>query len=57
VDGVNATGTLAVPNTGGWQSWQSITTPGIPLSAGPHVIRLVIDTNGASGCSGFWVQP
>jgi subtilisin family serine protease len=49
VDGVNATGTLAVPNTGGWQSWQTITTPGIPLSAGSHMLRVVIDTNGASG--------
>jgi subtilisin family serine protease len=49
VDGVDATGPLAVPNTGGWQSWQTISTGGISLTAGPHVLRVVIDTNGASG--------
>jgi predicted Rdx family selenoprotein len=49
VDGVNATGPLAVPNTGGWQNWQTISTGPIPLAAGPHVLRVVIDTNGASG--------
>jgi hypothetical protein len=49
VDGVDATGPLAVPNTGGWQSWQTISTGGILLTAGPHVLRVVIDTNGASG--------
>jgi subtilisin family serine protease len=49
VDGVDATGAIAVPNTGGWQSWQSISAPGISLTAGSHVLRLVIDTNGATG--------
>jgi len=49
VDGVNATGPLTVPNTGGWQTWQTISTVAISLAAGPHVLRLVIDTSGASG--------
>jgi subtilisin family serine protease len=49
VDGVDVTGPLAVPNTGGWQNWQTISTGAIPLTAGPHVLRVVIDTNGASG--------
>jgi subtilisin family serine protease/predicted Rdx family selenoprotein len=48
-DGVNVTGTVAVPNTGGWQSWQSINVAGIALNAGPHVLRLVFDTAGSSG--------
>ena len=51
VDGVNVTGTLAVPNTGGWQAWQTITTSAIALTAGPHVLRVVFDTNGATG---YW---
>ena len=49
VDGVDATGQLAVTDTGGWQAWRSIVVYGIPLTAGPHVLRVVIDTNGATG--------
>jgi len=51
VDGVDATGSRAVPNTGGWQAWQSIAVGNLPLAAGPHVMRVVFDTNGATG---FW---
>jgi Carbohydrate binding module (family 6) len=51
VDGIDATGPLSVPNTGGWQVWQSISASGIALTAGPHILRVVFDTNGASG---FW---
>jgi len=51
VDGVDATGPLTVPNTGGWQSWQTISSAMIPLTAGPHVLRIVFDTNGATG---YW---
>jgi hypothetical protein len=49
IDGVNVTGPIAVPNTGGWQNWTSVFVSGIPISAGPHVFRLVIDTNGGTG--------
>lgn len=52
VDGIDATGLLAVPNTGGWQTWQTITRSGIPLTAGPHLLRVVIDTKGTSGWFG-----
>jgi hypothetical protein len=39
-----------VPNTGGWDIWQTVTVPGIQLSAGQHVIRLVCLTgNGGTG--------
>jgi endo-1,4-beta-xylanase len=43
VDGADATGTIAVPNTGGWQTWQTVSKTGINLSAGQHVLRLVFD--------------
>jgi|GEM_PF-6804254 len=58
VDGVNVTGTLAVPNTGGWQTWQTISKSGISLSAGAHTLRLVFDSNGSSGFVGNinWLQ-
>jgi hypothetical protein len=47
VDGVNKTGTLSVPNTGGWQTWRNVTKTGVTLAAGQHVWRLVMDTNGS----------
>ena len=62
IDGVNATGSIVVPNTGGWQTWTSVLVPGIPISAGPHVLRLVVDTAGSTGYFGNinfvrWTSP
>jgi hypothetical protein len=52
VDGVNRTGTIAVPNTGNWQVYQTISTGGISLSAGVHVIRLVLGAVSSAGSVG-----
>jgi subtilisin family serine protease len=52
VDGVNVTGAIAMPNTGGWQIWQSVTRGGIALTAGAHRLRIVFDTAGAIGYVG-----
>jgi subtilisin family serine protease/predicted Rdx family selenoprotein len=52
VDGVAVTGAIAIPPTGGYQSWASVTVPGVALTQGSHIIRLVFDTNGASGYVG-----
>src|SRR5439155_11065952 len=52
VDGADATGPIAVPNTNGWQSWVTISRSGMSLTAGAHVLRVVIDTNGATGYFG-----
>ena len=49
VNGVNKTGPIAVPNTGGWQVWTTVTKTGVALAAGPQVIRVVMDANGPSG--------
>jgi Carbohydrate binding module (family 6)/Right handed beta helix region len=49
VNGVDSTGPLVVPNTGGWQTWTLVTKSGIPLAAGTQVLRLVMDANGPSG--------
>jgi phosphatidylserine/phosphatidylglycerophosphate/cardiolipin synthase-like enzyme len=49
VDGVDRSGPIAVPDTGGWQTWQTITTADIPLTAGARVIRVVFTTAGAGG--------
>lgn len=36
--------TITVPQTNGWQTWQTVTGPGISLSQGTHVIRLYIQS-------------
>jgi hypothetical protein len=51
VDGVDVTGSMSVPNTGGWQTWQTINKSGISLTAGTRVVRLVFD-QGTSQNSG-----
>ncbi|MDQ3803543.1 MAG: LpqB family beta-propeller domain-containing protein [Acidobacteriota bacterium] len=48
VDGVDKTGPLTVPDTGGWWEWQTVTKTGVSLTAGQHVLRLALDTNGGS---------
>ena len=49
VNGVNVTGPLTVPDTGGWQTWTTITRTGVALPAGTQVWRVVMATNGPSG--------
>jgi hypothetical protein len=52
VGGTNVTGSVAVPDTGGAQSWYTlIRTVNVPVS-GPVTMRLVMDTNGANGATG-----
>jgi len=48
-DGVDATGGIQVPNTGGWQAWRTITVRQVPLKAGARKLRLVFDTSGSTG--------
>ena len=48
VDGADVTGPMVVPSTGGWQNWITISRAGIPLTAGAHVLRVVIDTKGST---------
>jgi hypothetical protein len=48
VDGANATGAIEVPNTGGWQTWRTVTIRGMPLKAGMRRLRLVFDANGST---------
>ena len=52
VNGVDKTGPIAVPDTGGWQVWRTLTKTGVALAAGQQVVRVVMDTNGASGSVG-----
>ena len=58
VDGVNVTGTMITPNTGDWQVYQTISSGGFSLTAGQHILRLVMDANGNNGAVGDfnWIQ-
>jgi beta-glucosidase len=49
---VDVTGPLTIPNTGGWQTWRTITKTGVNLTAGVQVLRVVLDTAGATGVFG-----
>jgi uncharacterized delta-60 repeat protein len=49
LDGVDKTGPMAIPDTGGWLAFQTITNPGVLLPSGLHSLRVVFDGNGANG--------
>jgi hypothetical protein len=57
VDGVNRTGSIAVPNTGAWDAWATLDTP-IQLAAGQHVLRVFCEAVGTGNAvAGFnWFQ-
>lgn len=49
VDCIDITGPLTVPNTGGWQNYQTVVKSGLVLTAGAHLLRLVLDSAGPAG--------
>jgi len=51
VDGASATSELTVPNTGGWQTWTTLSTS-ISLTSGQHIIQLHMDSVGSAGTVG-----
>jgi hypothetical protein len=48
IDGIDMTGTMQVPNTSTWRTWQII-EKSITLSAGQHVMRVYMDGLGGNG--------
>ena len=52
MNGVNVTGILTVPDTGGWQSWVTVSKT-VTLAAGTQVARLVMDTRGVVAVGNF----
>ena len=52
MNGVDVTGPLTVPDTGGWQSWQTVTAT-VNLSAGTQIARLMMDSLGAIAVGNF----
>jgi endoglucanase len=57
-DGVDKTGAVVIPRTGGFQIWQTTSSKPIRLKAGRKVMRLVFDTTGRSvwACNLNWVE-
>jgi len=45
LDGVDVSGPIIVPNTGGTQVWTDVSTGPIAVSAGLHTLRVVANTN------------
>jgi hypothetical protein len=52
IDGQNKTGSMTVPDTGGWQTYTTLTKTNIAISAGQHLLRLALDSTGANGTVG-----
>jgi endonuclease/exonuclease/phosphatase family metal-dependent hydrolase len=50
-NGSDVTGAMRVPNTGGWQTYQDVNAT-VWLDAGEQAMRLVFDSNGATGAVG-----
>lgn len=42
-NGVNKTGTVTTPNTGGWQTWSSVSVNDVALSQGEQVMRVYLN--------------
>jgi glucosylceramidase len=57
-DGQNVTGPVAIPNTGSWQTWTTVGSSAIALTAGPHALRLVVDRASTDGLVGNvnWIE-
>ncbi len=49
VDGVDKTGTMTMPNTGGWQTFTFLTKSNVALTSGSHVLKVVFDGWGSAG--------
>ena len=46
LNGQNLSGTVTVPNTGGYGNWTDVPVPAIQLPAGNHALRIVIENGG-----------
>jgi GH18 family chitinase len=44
LNGTNISGPITVPNTGGWQNWQTVTVNNISLTAGQKILKVAMDS-------------
>lgn len=45
IDDADVSGAIAIPNTGGWQTWETIVAKDIDLTQGKHVMRIAFDAD------------
>ena len=48
LDGEDVTGSLAVPNTGGWDTFKTIQKNAVKLQSGVHTLQLYVDAEGVN---------
>ncbi|MDF2457282.1 MAG: putative chitinase [Cytophagaceae bacterium] len=44
LNGINVSGNITVPNTGGWATYQTVTIPNVSLTQGLQAMKLVFDS-------------
>ncbi len=49
LDGADVSGPVAVPDTGSWNTWTTISGPALHLPSGRHTLRLVFDSANPTG--------
>ncbi len=52
IDGVNVTGPIGIPNTGNWQTFQTVTATTGQITSGLHILKIVFDSPGTSNFGG-----
>ena len=55
VGGVDKTGSIAVSNTGAWQTWQTVSKTNVALSAGTQILRII--SNGGFNINKVTISP
>lgn len=46
LDGADVSGVMRIPNTGGWQQWEDVTTRPVSVEAGSYTLKIVAESNG-----------
>jgi hypothetical protein len=52
VDGINVSGPISIPNTGNWQTFQTVNAAAGHINSGQHVLKVVFDNPGTSNFGG-----
>ena len=45
MDGENLTGPVTIPNTGGWQNWETTSVLDLDLTQGQHKMRILFNSD------------
>lgn len=56
IDGVDVTGIMNVPNTGGWQIWATVQSSTVTLASGIHYLKFFVNS-GQFNVNRFYIYP